>query len=314
MSDPAPSGPMGGGADRLPTVHVATVHWRDDRFVDVQLRFLRRYVEAPLRVYAFLNHLPDGHADKFFYTSSAPIKSHAVKLNLLADMICFAADTDDDWIVFLDGDAFPIAPVRPALTGPLKQRGLVAVRREEKGAHQPSPCFCVTTVGLWRDLGGDWQRIGNPTNENRAHRSPSDDVGGRILRALDREGIEWDPLLRTNTWNPHRLFHGVYGDLVYHHGAGFRPRIDRHDRGRLRELRERRATRVVDYLPNSGFGRALRRRLHPVQRLKREILAEQQRLDDELFDRIAADDQSLFAELASGSGAVAAEADSGRVP
>jgi hypothetical protein len=291
---------MGNDAGRLPTVHVATVHWRDDRFIDVQLRFLQRYVEPPLRVYAFLNHLPEGHEAKFFYTSDAPLKSHAVKLNLLADMICFAAESDNDWIVFLDGDAFPVAPVRPALAGPLGVRELVAVRREEKGALQPSPCFCVTTVGLWRRLGGDWQRIGRPTNENRAQRSPSADVGGRVLRALNRDGIEWHPLLRTNTWNPHGLFHGVYGDLVYHHGAGFRPRIDRADRARLREARGRFSARLADRLPTSGWGGALRQRLHPVQRLKREILVEQDRLDHELYDRLAADDQSLFAELAPG--------------
>ncbi len=286
--------------NRLPTVHVATVHWRDDRFIDVQLRYLQRHVEPPLRVYAFLNHLPAGHDGKFFYTSDAPLKSHAVKLNLLADMICFAADSDDDWIVFLDGDAFPVAPLRPALTEPLREHGLVAVRREEKGALQPSPCFCVTTVGLWRRLGGDWQRIGRATNENRAQRSPSADVGGRVLRALDREGIDWYPLLRTNTWNPHRLFHGVYGDLIYHHGAGFRPRIDRADRARLRDARGSLSARLADRLPTTGWGRRLRRRLHPVQRLKREILVEQDRLDDGLYDRIAADDQSLFAELAPG--------------
>lgn len=314
MSEPVSSRPMRSDANRLPTVHVATVHWRDDRFVDVQLRFLQRFVEPPLRVYAFLNHLPEGHEGKFFYASSAPLKSHAVKLNLLADMICFAADSDDDWLVFLDGDAFPVAPVRPALAHPLSVHGLVAVRREEKGAHQPSPCFCVTTVGLWRRLGGDWQRIGRPTNENRAQRSPSADVGGRVLRALNREGIEWHPLLRTNTWNPHRLFHGVYGDLVYHHGAGFRPRIDRADRARLRELRGRFSTRLADRLPKSGLGRALRRRLHPVQRLKREILVEQDRLDDGLYDRIAADDQSLFAELASGCRPERGEVEPDRVP
>jgi hypothetical protein len=282
-----------------PTVHVATVHWRDDRFVDLQLRFLHRYVGDPLRVYAFLTRVPGSHEDKYFYADTTPIKSHALKLNLLADMIGFGA-ADDDWIVFIDGDAFPVAPLRPALAGALAEHGLVAVRREEKGALQPSPVFCATTVGMWKRLGGDWQRIGKPTGENRARRSPSDDVGGRVLRALEREGVGWEPLLRTNTWDPHRLFHGVYGDLVYHHGAGFRPRIDRFHRAELRELERRPLARVAELLPRRGRSGTLRRRLHPTQRRKREIELELDRLDDQLYDRIADDDESVFGELATG--------------
>jgi hypothetical protein len=30
------------------------------------------------------------------------------------------------------------------------------------------------------------------------------------------------PLLRTNVWNPHPMLAGVYGDVIYHHGAGSR--------------------------------------------------------------------------------------------
>jgi hypothetical protein len=55
------------------------------------------------------------------------------------------------------------------------------------------------------------------------------DIGGNLLRAVERSGREWTPLLRSNRVNPHPLWFAVYGDIVYHHGAGFRKPISRID-------------------------------------------------------------------------------------
>src|SRR5262249_16603435 len=51
---------------------------------------------------------------------------------------------------------------------------------------------------------------------------PTTDVGANLLRRLELTGTPWTPLLRTNRHNPHPVFFAVYGDAVYHHGAGFR--------------------------------------------------------------------------------------------
>jgi len=39
-------------------LHIATVHWKDDRWVDIQLKYLHRYVSREFKVYAFLHELP----------------------------------------------------------------------------------------------------------------------------------------------------------------------------------------------------------------------------------------------------------------
>ena len=283
----------------IPTIHVATVHWKDDRWVDIQLRYLHRFIGGPLRTWGFLTKVPGDHTGKFSYVSTERIVKHATKLNLLADMICFAAESEDDWIVFLDGDAFPVAPLREALTERLSRHGLIAVRRDEKQATQPSPCFCACTVGMWRELGSDWHRIGSPTNKNRSQRSPSEDVGARLLRALETRGVDWDPLLRSNTHNPHPLFYAVYGNLVYHHGAGFRPRLSRGDRAGLRSQADGPLARLMEKAP-----RALRARYHPMQRARQELLADQAATESGIFDRIAADDDAIFVELSSGMASV----------
>ncbi len=69
----------------------------------------------PYRTYAFLNKLPKDHSDKFSYSSDERIKDHATKLNILGDLIEAHADDEADPVLFVDGDAFPIASMAPAI-------------------------------------------------------------------------------------------------------------------------------------------------------------------------------------------------------
>ncbi len=96
----------------------------------------------------------------------------------------------------------------------------MAVRRAENlGDRQPHPCFCVTTVREWRELGGDWS-YGYCWRDARG--SLMSDVGANLLRKLELTNTPWVELLRSNRRNLDPLFFAVYGEVVYHHGAGFR--------------------------------------------------------------------------------------------
>ena len=139
-------------------IHIATVHWRSDRWIDIQLRYLERNLDQPYRVYAWIDEGMRGQASKFFYATDVAVDRHELKLTLLGDLVAHAA-ADDDQIMFIDGDAFPIAPIGPFLREELERYPLVAVRRDENnGDPQPHPSFCVTTAGFWRGLPGDWRR------------------------------------------------------------------------------------------------------------------------------------------------------------
>jgi hypothetical protein len=128
--------------------------------------------------------------------------------------------SDGDLLMFLDGDAFPIADPMPLIADGLAKAPLLAVRRAENVEEpQPHPCFCVTTVGTWRSLPGDWTAghtwIG-------PHGGPTSDVGGNLLRRLQLTETPWVELLRSNRRNIDPLYFAIYADTVYHHGAGFR--------------------------------------------------------------------------------------------
>jgi hypothetical protein len=122
--------------------------------------------------------------------------------------------------MFLDGDAFPIADPAALIEEGLSRAPLVAVRRAENvGDPQPHPCFCVTSVGTWRRLHGDW----SSGYTWRGHRGRIvTDVGANLLRALELTSTPWVQVLRSNRRNLDPLFFAVYGETIYHHGAGFR--------------------------------------------------------------------------------------------
>ncbi len=132
----------------------------------------------------------------------------------------------------LDGDAFPIADLTPRLADMLARVPLVAIRRDENlGDRQPHPSFCATAVGFWKQIEGDWSP-GYKWRTTAGYRVS--DVGGNLLGELERRGITWAPLLRTNRRNLDPLWFGIYGDLVYHHGSGFRGPDSRLDREYIR--------------------------------------------------------------------------------
>jgi hypothetical protein len=204
-------------------IHVLTVHWRIDFWVDVQIAHLRKYIRDPFRILAFCDATRSDHSTRFDYCS--PVKGvvdHATKLNMLADRAC-EEGSDDDVLIFCDSDAFPVRDITEYIPAQLAKWRLVAVQRlENAGDIQPHPCFSITTVGFWRRIRGDWRA--GPTWKNSFGQVVTD-VGANVLRSLTLNGLEWGKLHRSNRVNLHPLFFAIYDGIVYHHGAGSRPSV-----------------------------------------------------------------------------------------
>ena len=201
------------------------MHWNSDDWVELQVQNLRRYVPYDLEIHAFMDGVSPNlneYIDHVYYDSQL---SHPDKLDKLAQAIVDVA-SPDDILLFIDGDAFPIADLTPILAG-LSDSPLLAVRRDENfGDKQPHPCFCVTTAGFWQSISGSWKP---GVQWMRDDGNMGSDVGGNLYGALRDAGITWTPLLRSNSTELHPLFFGVYADCVYHHGAGFRDKLCRRD-------------------------------------------------------------------------------------
>lgn len=199
-------------------LHIVTVHYASPRWIDIQGRYLREHISVPYQTWTSLELIDPSYGEHFDHVYEQRGR-HPGKLNHLALEISHQAQ-EDDLLMFLDGDAFPIADPMPLIEKGLGEAPLIAVRRAENvDQPQPHPCFCVTTVGTWRKLPGDWS--GGPTWPGAMGKRVTD-VGGSLLRQLELTETPWVQVLRSNRRNIDPLYFGVYGDTIYHHGAGFR--------------------------------------------------------------------------------------------
>jgi hypothetical protein len=93
--------------------------------------------------------------------------------------------------------------------------------------------------------------------------------------------------------NPHPLQFGVYDDVVYHHGGGFRLTAG----GRLwrasveDELNSSWRGRLASRLPRNGIGGRIRKRIDPLRRYRRTLGAELARVNERVFELIQGDEE-----------------------
>lgn len=199
-------------------LYIATVHYKSPQWIEIQTRYLRQHISVPYQTWTSLEQIDPSYSVHFDRIVEQ-LGPHAGKLNHLAMEISQEASASD-LLMFLDGDAFPIANPMPLIADGLARAPMIAVRRAENvNEPQPHPCFCVTTVGAWRSLPGDWSA--GPTWLGPRGRRRSD-VGGNLLRRLELTGTPWVELLRSNRNNLDPVYFAIYGDIIYHHGAGFR--------------------------------------------------------------------------------------------
>ena len=272
-------------------IHVVTVHFMDDRWIGPQLRFLKRFLPTDHQVWACLNGIDVAWRDVFHASYDLEGK-HADKLNELARIVAASGAAAEDLLLFIDGDAFPIAPIGSAL---LEGLPLAAVRQDECNRdRQPHPCFCLTTVGFWADIEGDWSEGYRWEVETGGTMT---DVGGNLLGILEARGLEWRPLLRTNRLpEEDPMLFGIYGDVVYHHGAGFRVPKSRQMLIKTRQevLFAAAESRVPGWVPGIGrLERSARYRIADYQHRRHvsELVAQARYIGDEVFRRIQTDDE-----------------------
>jgi hypothetical protein len=273
-------------------LYVVTVHFESPRWIEVQRRYLDRHLPRPFEVWTSLQNIDPSYESRFERVFDQKGRNnHASKLNHLASEICDQA-ADDDVLLFLDGDAFPIADLGSLLSDTLKQVPLIAAQRAENlGDRQPHPCFCVTTVRTWLDLRGDWGAAATwPVSAGGADTGTMSDVGGNLLRRLEVTGTEWLPLLRSNAHNPHPMFFGIYGDLVYHHGAGFRAGGTRIDRN-LAQVEPIRlpSARLSQYINRRRYERRLAVRMRRNMKMSWRLFKRMQSGDSSWLDELRGD-------------------------
>jgi hypothetical protein len=255
-------------------IHIATVHFKRDLWVDLQLSRLAAKLDRPYRTYACLEGDAVAHAERFDEPVLGVEKVHHWrKLDELGARICAQAEPEDV-LLFLDGDAFPIADLGAALDEMLASHPLAAIRRPENNDVFPHPSFCATTCRFWQDNGASWNG-GYMVPDIRGELVT--DTGANLLKLLEDGQIDWLPLHRTNVRNLHPVMFGVYADLIYHHGAGFRRPLTRVDFIEIEEKARQRAPdgEVTEELRERVTLQYIRRNNQLSKRIYRRVVADE---------------------------------------
>src|SRR5437899_285933 len=94
-------------------LHIATVHYGSPDWVEIQARHLRTYISTPYQTWASLQEIDPSYHKHFDHVIDQ-IGGHSDKLNHLAIEIRHRA-SGNDLLMFLDGDAFPVADPMPLI-------------------------------------------------------------------------------------------------------------------------------------------------------------------------------------------------------
>ena len=202
-------------------LRILTVHYRDSFWLRQQMEHLKRNVQIPYELYAFVHGVEGSLSKKMLFVSQEPIAvgspsaSHAMKLNILAD-IAVHEGHQDDVLWFLDSDAFPILPIEEGFFDVLEESDFVSVA-DERLRVRVHPCCAFTKSACWQEIRGDWKPgVGEDLDVALG------DTGARIPDALLRAGKSWKKIERINSVTVDPLWFAVFQGGVYHHGAGSR--------------------------------------------------------------------------------------------
>ena len=194
------------------------------------------------------NRVPGPYAGRLFE------RRHPSALDHLARKV----PASFDYIVTLDNDSFPVRDDwLEVLVGGCEQGAAVSgVYRDELAAvlhpfiHVSG--LCVRRTDL-RELGVSFGRDIDPLGEKEETDEFNRDVGQKITYEFLARGRTIAPLHRSNKMNVHFILGGIYGDVVYHHGAGgrrafFRSIGDAEDHQQVGERLRDEAFRDLDHL------------------------------------------------------------------
>jgi hypothetical protein len=144
-------------------------------------------------------------------------RSHPGALDYLARKVA----NDFDYIVTLDNDSFPVRDDwLEVLVGQCERGAAISGVHRNEMAPAIAPFIHVSGLCVRpADLLALKVSFGEGAQPDIEH---NQDVGQRITYEFTRRGRTIAPLERSNALNIHFLMGAIYGDVIYHHGAGSR--------------------------------------------------------------------------------------------
>jgi len=251
-------------------IHIFTIH-PEDHWVDIQLKQFEKYIKEPYKVYTRLGQNNDQHAKKFAVCLDG--KDHQCKsFGKVVDKVR-SSIKPEDIVIRMDSDAFPISDdFITVISEKLKDKSMVAMEEPEHELNlkiMPHPAFMAFSGGTFIGEGLDkYLSVMSIQYSN---------WWGKVMNWVNTKNRTYYPLQRTNKVNLHRLYYGIYEDIVYHHWAGSRKMVTRADRRKASKTGEK-----LEDIINSN---------HETSKLVLEYLQDQDQID-KLIEFLAGEDSS----------------------
>jgi hypothetical protein len=190
-------------------------------WIKLCLERLRQHTTSwPYRVFVWDNSFLDEHARILEADSRVSVFGRrdtktAIWHPAALDRLCRRVPRDTEYIVTMDSDAFPVRDGwLENLLGRLNQGAtLTGIWRDEMAPHI-EPFVHPSCLAMRRSTR---RTLGVRFSSTRGQ-----DAGQAVTKAVLAAGGRISRLRRSNALNPHFLMAGIYGDLIYHHGAGSR--------------------------------------------------------------------------------------------
>ena len=258
--------------ERLAILVVYVVRSDDDeRLLRLHLDRIARHTSVPYRIHAatprvtpaaeaLLAECPEVVVWPTPAFEQFGSREHAHHLDALLE---HAVTDDASHISTFDLDSFPIVDGwHDVLLASRPERVAAILRRENGDVLLPHPSCTLLPRSFVEQHPFSFSPDTDGTREFRTFLRTSGqaaDTGIRLAYELVRHDIEWTRVVRSNVNDLHPLIAGIYGDAVFHLGAGARASLFRRD---LATSVTYRLTRPIERIPiRAGAGRRLKRRV-----------------------------------------------------
>lgn len=216
-------------------IHIVTQHFGTDAWFEIQRRHLEKYTENPEKVqvhcivyktkvpkdflptklnynYILLNNEQDVQNEHYLIIESCFDKF--VKPNI----------KDEDVVVYMDSDAFPIDYWDSKIESYMKTSHICAVYRyEDRGPMQPNRYYPYPHLCFYAFKKADREKYGFRHEIPPGYPCP----GFTICDVIREKNLVVKELKRTNKYNNHNTMFGVYDDFIYHQSSGSRAKVGR---------------------------------------------------------------------------------------
>ena len=222
-------------------IHIVTINWATDKWIDIQLDSFKKWIDLSFKVYTRLGNMDEKtynkHKDKYFCCLQGNVGEKSHVTHGYQEVLPKVVEnlSKGDLIMFIDSDAFLINDISKIINN-IDKYPFIAIEEPNHeyrfdGFLTPHPLFYLFKAEYFLESNLDWY----------AKQVMLDTAGnwwGSIIKWLDENNIKYYPLKRTNKVNLHPLYFAIYEDIIYHHWAGSRRMITIPDRMRHSETGE----------------------------------------------------------------------------